>query len=57
MIDYCQTLIELNDQYWYKTSQDILIQQIEKYNLDKKVRQLSKDNIKQLSIFLLNKVT
>ncbi len=41
---------------WYNITCDILAKQIEQYELDGKVRQLSKDNIKQIAVSLLDKV-
>lgn len=59
MIDYCQVILELhqvNGKSWYNTSRDILLKQIVLYNLNTKVRQLSKQDIEQVSISLLDKV-
>jgi hypothetical protein len=59
MIDYCQAILQLhqlNNESLYNISRDILIKQIDKYNLDKNVHQLTKNNIEQVSISLLNKV-
>lgn len=46
----------MNNKDWYNISRDILIQQIDKYNIDKNVRQLTKNDIEQVSISLLDKV-
>jgi len=59
MIDYCQIILhihQMNNKDWYNISRDILIQQIDKYNIDKNVRQLTKNDIEQVSISLLDKV-
>jgi hypothetical protein len=59
MIDYCQVILQIhqmNNKDWYNISRDILIQQIDKYNIDKNVRQLTKNDIEQVSISLLDKV-
>jgi hypothetical protein len=41
---------------WYNISHSILSKQIDEYNLDEKVRQLSKKDIEQVATSLLNKV-
>ena len=59
MIDYCQVVIELrrmNNPSWYNISREILSEQITKYNLDGKVRQLTRNDIEQVSLLILNKV-
>lgn len=59
MIDYCQVILQLrqlNNSSWYTTSREMLMQQIEKYSVEKNVRQLTKDEIKQVSILILDKV-
>jgi hypothetical protein len=59
MIDYCQVILQLrqlNNNSWYTTSREMLMQQIEKYSVEKNVRQLTKDEIKQVSILILDKV-
>jgi hypothetical protein len=59
MIDYCQLILQLhqnNNESLYNISQNILIKEIDKYNIDKKIRQLTNNDIKQVSISLLNKV-
>ena len=59
MIDYCQVILQLhqmNGGSWYNISRDILVNQIDKYNLDKGVRQLSKNDIQRVSTLLLDKV-
>ena len=59
MIDYCQVVLQLrqmNNPSWYNISRDILIERIEKYNLDKSLHQLNKTDIEQVSLLILNKV-
>lgn len=41
---------------WYNTSLDILSQQLNEYKLDSKLRQLTKDDVKELSVSLLDRV-
>ncbi|CAF4823001.1 unnamed protein product, partial [Rotaria sp. Silwood1] len=59
MIDYCEVILNLrqinnNQISWYNISRDILIQEIAQYDLDPKVRQLTKKNIEDIAISLLN---
>jgi len=59
MIDYCQLILQLhqnNHEFLYNISHDILIEEIDKYNIDKNIRQLTKNDIKQVSISLLDEV-
>jgi len=59
MIDYCQVILQLrqlNNNSWYTTSSEMLMQQIQKFSVEKNVRQLTKDEIKQVSILILDKV-
>lgn len=59
MIDYCQVILQLqqmNNNSWKNTSHDILVQQIQKYSVEKNVRQLTKDKIEQVAILILDKV-
>ncbi|CAF0995483.1 unnamed protein product [Rotaria sordida] len=60
MIDYCEVILNLrqitHDKIsWYNISRDILIQQIIQYDLDPKVHQLTKNDIQEVAISLLNK--
>jgi hypothetical protein len=41
---------------WYNISRDILTKQIEKYELDNEVRQLTKENIELIAVSLLDQV-
>ncbi len=41
---------------WYNSSRDILAKQIQQYELDKDVRQLTKENIEQIAVSLLDQV-
>jgi len=41
---------------WYNISHNILSKQIDEYNFNKKVRQVSKKGIEQVATSLLNKV-
>ena len=41
---------------WYNISRDILSQQLNEYNLDGSPRQITKDDVEQMSISLLNRV-
>jgi hypothetical protein len=59
MIDYCQVILQLrqmNSQSWYNISRDILIREIDNYDLNKKVHQLTKNDIELVAISLLNQV-
>jgi hypothetical protein len=59
MIDYCQVILQLrqmNSQSWYNISRDILIREIDNYDLNKKVHQLTKNDIELVAISLLNRV-
>ncbi|CAF2437714.1 unnamed protein product [Rotaria sp. Silwood2] len=47
MIDFCQ-------ETWYNISREILAEQIEKYELDEEVQQLTKENIEQIAMSLLD---
>jgi hypothetical protein len=41
---------------WYNISRDILTKQIEQYELDEEVQQLTKENIEQIAMSLLDQV-
>jgi len=41
---------------WYYISRDILAKQIEQYELDEEVQQLTKENIEQIAMSLLDQV-
>ncbi|CAF3702238.1 unnamed protein product [Rotaria socialis] len=60
MIDYCQALLQLRQttddkESWYDICRYILIQQIENYDIARKVRQLTKKDISDVATSLLDK--
>ncbi|UJR26824.1 hypothetical protein I4U23_008137 [Adineta vaga] len=59
MIDFCQVILKVRElanetESWYNISRNILMKQIENYELEE-VRQLKKSDIEAIAISLLNK--
>jgi len=56
LVDYCQLIQHLDSNQWLNTTKTILFQQIDKYNINPKVRQLKKSDIQDLSLLLIHQV-